>query len=239
MLKERQRTILRSAVREYVRTARPISSQYLTQKYKFGFSPATVRNELYELDEAGFLEQPHTSAGRIPTDKGYRFYVNEILEKKDGILEKERQTLDELLRESRENFGYFSARIIARLSRNFAISGSLQNSVFYKAGFSEILAEPEFSDTNFRKEFWELADSIEEELMKFFDLTKFETPQVFIGEENPIKTARHCGMIISLVILPKGKELVAILGPKRMNYLKNISLINYLGNYGRRKKADK
>jgi heat-inducible transcriptional repressor len=78
-LDTRKQTILRAVIVEYVDTAEPIGSEMLSRKYEFGVKSATVRNELAELTELGFLEQPHTSAGRIPSDLGYRYYVDRLI----------------------------------------------------------------------------------------------------------------------------------------------------------------
>jgi len=79
-LENRKRKLLQAVVYQYVRTAKPVGSQVIVDKYNFGLSSATVRNLLVDLEKEGFLVQPHTSAGRIPTDKGYRFYVDSLLE---------------------------------------------------------------------------------------------------------------------------------------------------------------
>ncbi len=79
-MQDRQKKILKAVVREYQRTGEPVSSQWLTKRWHFDFSPATVRAEMLALDEAGFLEQPHTSAGRLPTDLGLRLFVHGLLE---------------------------------------------------------------------------------------------------------------------------------------------------------------
>ncbi len=76
MLDERKRVILYAIVHDYITTAAPVGSSHLVTKYKLGISPATVRHEMSALEEMGYLHQPHTSAGRIPTDEGYRFYVD-------------------------------------------------------------------------------------------------------------------------------------------------------------------
>jgi heat-inducible transcriptional repressor len=78
-LTERQRAILKLVVQEYVATGRPVGSKTLTERYPVGVSSATIRNEMAELEQAGFLQQPHTSGGRIPTDRGYRYYVHRLM----------------------------------------------------------------------------------------------------------------------------------------------------------------
>jgi len=75
----RQKAILKAVVKEYVRSAKPVASQQLEDKYDFGIKPASIRIEMQKLTDEGFLNQPHTSAGRTPTDKGYRLFVNELL----------------------------------------------------------------------------------------------------------------------------------------------------------------
>ncbi|MDI6801007.1 MAG: heat-inducible transcriptional repressor HrcA [Thermodesulfovibrionales bacterium] len=78
MLDERSKQILYAIIESYIDKPEPVGSRFVTKKYPFGFSSATIRNIMADLEEFGFLSQPHTSAGRIPTDKGYRFYVDSI-----------------------------------------------------------------------------------------------------------------------------------------------------------------
>jgi heat-inducible transcriptional repressor len=79
-LSDREKLILRSIIQQFILTASPVGSRFITKKYDIGFSPATVRNIMADLEEFGFIDHPHTSAGRIPTDKGYRFYVDSLME---------------------------------------------------------------------------------------------------------------------------------------------------------------
>ncbi|HEX9740595.1 MAG TPA: heat-inducible transcription repressor HrcA, partial [Ignavibacteriaceae bacterium] len=79
-LNEREKTILRHVIQQFILTASPVGSRNITKKYEVGLSPASVRNIMSDLEEAGFIDHPHTSAGRIPTDKGYRFYVDSLMD---------------------------------------------------------------------------------------------------------------------------------------------------------------
>ncbi|MFO7264957.1 MAG: heat-inducible transcriptional repressor HrcA [Limnochordales bacterium] len=81
MLDERKRRVLRALTDDYIETAEPVGSRHLVRKFQLGVSPATVRNEMADLEEAGYLHQPHTSSGRIPSDKGYRYYVDELMDR--------------------------------------------------------------------------------------------------------------------------------------------------------------
>lgn len=80
-LDERKKKILQMVVHEYIATAEPVGSRTLARKYNLGVSPATIRNEMADLEEMGLLEQPHTSAGRIPSELGYRYYVDYLMER--------------------------------------------------------------------------------------------------------------------------------------------------------------
>ena len=82
-LTPRKKKILAAVIEEYIRTAEPVGSKAIAAKGSLGCSPATIRNELAELVSRGYLEQPHTSAGRVPTPLGYRMYVNELMETQD------------------------------------------------------------------------------------------------------------------------------------------------------------
>ena len=92
-ISERQSDILNNLIKDYIQLAHPVSSEFLEKKHSFGLSPATLRIEMQKLTDKGFLSQPHTSAGRVPTDKGYRFFVNELL-KENKPAPKERQAED-------------------------------------------------------------------------------------------------------------------------------------------------
>ena len=89
MLSDRRQRVLAALIEEYVARALPVGSRTLTERYKLGVSPATVRNELSILEDEGYIAQPHTSAGRIPTDFGYRTFVDDLLAN-DSLPDEER-----------------------------------------------------------------------------------------------------------------------------------------------------
>ena len=96
LITDRQKDILDKIIQEYISSAEPVPSQSLEKKYDFGLSPATIRGEMHKLTEEGFLYQPHTSAGRVPTDKGYRFFVDNLLNKEFNIFSAENWFAKEL-----------------------------------------------------------------------------------------------------------------------------------------------
>ena len=84
----RKKQVLHAVIKDYVATAEPVGSRTIAKKYDLGVSPATIRNEMSDLEELGYIKQPHTSAGRIPSDKGYRYYVDHLMEQDEKELSK-------------------------------------------------------------------------------------------------------------------------------------------------------
>ncbi|MBI4132260.1 MAG: hypothetical protein HY474_01365 [Candidatus Sungbacteria bacterium] len=232
---ERQKTILDALISEYVSTAEPVASLELVRKYSLPYSPATVRSELVALDDAGYLTQPHTSAGRIPTDRAYRLFINERIagptDRGRDVSSREEAALREL-REFDDPVGFAkqASRLLAHLTRSFVLAGFPTEELFYKSGIREVIAEPEFADADLLQGFGALMDVVEDEVMRRFDAEEFiDEPQAFIGGENPIREARRYGMVISAVETPFAKEgLIALIGPKRMDYRRSVALLRHI-----------
>ncbi len=121
-LDKRKAYILATVVYEYIATAEPVGSNTLTQKYKMGVSSATIRNEMAELEAEGYLVQPHTSAGRVPSDAGYRTYVDELMQPEQLAVDDRRRIRDDLREASRELDEIIdqASRLLGRLSNNLA-----------------------------------------------------------------------------------------------------------------------
>lgn len=214
------------AVREYVASAEPVSSQELLKKHDFGVSPATIRNEMQKLTDKGFLSQPHTSAGRVPTDKGYRFFVNNLLakEKPDNKL----ALVDWGENETDDTFKFIQnlTRHLAEKTRALALNYVEDGDIFWKEGWEEVLREPEFEERDNIIDFTRLLENFEEHIE---DKKKEQGLSVYIGGENTYPKAKNFTIISSRYHLPSGeKGVISIIGPKRMEYDKNINLINSL-----------
>ncbi len=230
----RQQKILETIIKEYTDTARPVSSEILVEKYKFNISPATIRAEMKRLEKEGYLCQPYTSAGRVPTDKGYRFFINSLMKNRELAI-KEQETLRQNLTSniSANRLMPKIVDLLADMSSNLAISGWLgfDESECYKAGIGRLLKEPEFEDSDCFYQIAEALDYLDRNIEELFDIVRDETIGVYIGRENPIKQIRGLSMIISGKRLKSGNRgLIAILGPRRMRYDKNIALIEYIRN---------
>ena len=215
-------------VRDYIDLAEPISSEFLGKKHDFGICPATIRIEMQKLTDKGFLKQPHTSSGRVPTDKSYRFFVDKLMKRKKSVFE---DTLDfeKIFKEEKKDIFKFAndlVKTLAETSSNFSLLHILDEDLFWKEGWGEVLKQPEFEERNFIAEFNNLLEDFEENID---DLELNSEMKIYIGRENPFSKARDFSIMVSRCHLPKGEEgIVSILGPKRMAYDRNISLMNSL-----------
>jgi len=225
---KRQAKILNRVVEEYIDLAEPVSSQLLEKKHDFGICPATIRIEMQRLTDLGFIFQPHTSAGRVPTDRGYRFFVDNLLKK--GISEFEDVfEIEDIFQEARRDIFKLASRLtkfLAEESSSFTILNLLERDFLLKEGWEKILQEPEFEEKDLISDFTELLESFEENIRNF----KINSGiKIYIGRENPLPKAKNFSIISSKCCLPDEEEaILSLLGPKRMAYDKNISLINSL-----------
>jgi len=236
---ERQKLILDKVIQEYIDSAQPISSQLLEKKYDFGICPASIRIEMQKLTDKGFLFQPHTSAGRIPTDKGYRFFVDSLLARQSftsqnlGGLEKEISEfkdvleIEDIFKEARKDILKWASNLtkfLAEESSNFAILHLLERDLFWKEGWEEVFEEPEFGEKRIVSDFFKLLENFEE---KIEDLKVNSGIKIYIGRETPFPKAKDFSIISSKChFLDEGEGIVSLLGPKRMAYERNIALIN-------------
>ncbi len=227
---ERQRLILFAVVEEYIKNAQPVGSMLVFEKYDFDISPATFRIEFAELEDMGYLYQPHTSSGRVPTDKGYRLFVNYLLEKRRVEKEKMKKIFTELLSAKKMQDDIFAelARSISEASQSVVLSGPVDSKMLFKSGIEEIFSQPEFDDASLRKDLGNIMDTFEYNIPKILDKLSEDQFLVLIGKENPLKGAKGFSMIVSKCNLLGSDGILAILGPKRMNYKKNIDIINLL-----------
>lgn len=225
----RQKQILEWVANEYIRSAKPISSQLLEEKYKLGVCPATIRIEMQKLTQMGYLYQPHTSAGRIPTDRAYRYLVDDLLNKKAFDLFED--LLIEIVKEEESNLFEWLSRLtktLAEISSGFVVAYLKDNDFFSKEGWEKVLKEPEFEKREMLFDFARFVESFEKEI-ESLDLNS--EIKVYIGEENPFPAGKNFSIVSAHCKLPKGKKgIISIVGPKRMWYKKNIDLVKSLIN---------
>ena len=227
----RQQKVLAKIVELYTRTALPVGSEVLLKKFKFPVSAATLRNDMVTLEEEGYLHQPHTSAGRIPTDWGFRFYVEEEMRDQELSREDQIELKKELLqRQAREaRFARTTAKLLSHFSGNLAVSGVIDQREFYDFGMRELLENPEFQELDEMCRIVEVLDSIDEKFDELLKQLENDETKIFIGAENPIKEMSRGAMMVTPYRTREGeKGILAIIGPKRMHYAKNKSLLEYV-----------
>ena len=233
-MNERQKRILAAIVEEYTEVAIPVGSKILAEKYNLNVSAATIRNDMMALEEEGCLYQPHISAGRIPTDKGYRYFVEEIMGDKELTLQEQKRLQKELLKLKAKNtrLSRTTAKLLSGFSGNLAISAMLDKDEFYDFGMRELLDEPEFRKLDDVCQLAEMLDYADEMFNQIAGEIRDGNTKIFIGKENPIREISNCSMIVSPYKLKNGeKGILAIIGPKRMRYAENKSLIEYMKKF--------
>ena len=226
--------ILAAVINAYIKTAMPVSSELISRD--FNFSPATIRNVLSELEEGGYLMQPHTSAGRVPTDKGYRYYVDflrsqiELLEEEKEQILKEIEKIEGHIRCLEDAFEKTS-QIISNITHNTGIVSFTQDREhLFFTGLSFFVEQPEFRNIERLK----LVLRILEEKYRLIEILNQdiqEKVKIYIGKELQWPEVNECSIIICKYNV-KDKPLgrLAVLGPRRMDYERLIPTVEYLSD---------
>lgn len=228
---ERQGQLLKAIVEDYIQNGKPVGSVNLVEKRGLKVSSATVRNEMGRLTKEGFLKQPHTSAGRIPSTLGYRYYLElDLKEEELAVLKEvaikqrlfaERMEPEKVLRQAvlslAEQTGYFSL-----LS---AGTGRL-----YSAGAVNLLSYPEFFDIDVTKLVLSFADREEDFLNLLKKAVTEKEIHVLVGSELGSEKLGEGALVFAPFSGSKFAGHLALFGPARLNYAKVIPILRYLKN---------
>lgn len=237
----RQTQILVAIIEQYAEVASPVGSVTLAKL--FNVSSATIRSEMAKLEDLGLITQPHTSAGRIPTDKGYRFYVNRLTAQSEG--EDEQILLNaNNSKDSLRGFRAISSRVSAQNDRaDHAIRSAVDSLVeltgnlglatigdqLYINGIYNLFSQPEFESGEAVQSVAHLLDNLEPWLR---EVTPNEPLNVYIGSENPIGKSSGASLIISKFESPFSENsYIGVLGPTRQNYGKVVRLVQKTGEF--------
>ncbi len=224
---DRQIAILASIIEQYAEVAVPVGSVTLAKL--FNVSSATIRAEMARLEDMGLIAQPHTSAGRVPTDKGYRYYVNGITEANEPpVLNRGTRALearasthgdrsDQAIRSAVDS--------LAELTHNLGIATI--GDQLYLSGIGNLFSHPEFMGGDHSQNVARLLDNLEPWLK---EAAPNEPLNVFIGTENPIGKNAEATLIISRFRSPySDNSYIGILGPTRQSYGKVMGLVRHAG----------
>ncbi|MEK7514970.1 MAG: DeoR family transcriptional regulator [Patescibacteria group bacterium] len=238
MLTERQERLLEFVIRTYVRTAEPVGSAVVCAHAGMDVSPATIRNDMQVLEELGFLTQPHTSAGRVPTDRAYRWLVDELVKRDEhaAVPVRDRRRIDALVGEAGLDSRLLSRHLAATLADllDSAVIAHIRDyDDFYKFGLSELMAFPEFQRLERTMQVMHFVDRFDDLFGGGLDDALFgkwqsEPYRIFIGRENPVRTIQDEAVIVARYRLPGNMSgLLTIIGPMRMDYRRNLALLAY------------
>lgn len=224
---ERQAQILSAIIEQYAEIAVPVGSVTLAKL--FGVSSATIRAEMARLEEMGHIAQPHTSAGRVPTDKGYRFYVNQYTDVNEplALADRSAKAINTRVGDAGEPDLAIRSAVdsLVELTHNIGLATIGQQ--LYISGFSHLFGQPEFLQGGPVHEVARLLDNLEPWLR---EAAPNKPINVFIGSENPIGKSSNCSLIISRFRSPySDHSYIGVLGPTRQSYRQVMMLVQHTG----------
>ena len=229
-LTQRQIEILKQIVKEYIDTANPIGSETLEKKYDLGVSPATIRNEMAEMVSKGYLSKPHTSAGRIPTSKAMKLYVNELMKEKDLSVAEEVEAKEKIwdVREQESAFLRAATQRLAEKTGTLAIAKTTDGN-FFCAGYSNILEMPEFYDIDVTKNLLSLLDNA-----SYFDTVFGQIHEKFavvLGDDLELALFKPYSFVFSKFHTRNNHEgSIGVVGPARLRYENIVPIVRYYGS---------
>ena len=225
---KRQELILKTIIKEHIKTGAPVGSEVLVEKYKMDISPATARNEMSVLENEGYIRQPHTSAGRVPTEKAYKYYLENLQASSEKSTQKKDNSvfndLEKTLAKRNEQSFKEASKIMAVFSGN-AVFWAFHRHNLYYTGIANLFVQPEFSELSTIYDISAVIDHIDEIINEIFEKVG-KGVEVLIGSENPF--GNLCSTILAKYRLNDQTGLFGIIGPMRMNYEKNIKLVEFV-----------
>lgn len=229
-LTQRQVDILKAIIKEYTDSGIAVGSEILEKKYKLGVSPATIRNEMVELAQKGYLKKAHFSSGRVPSAKGFRFYIKHLMK------EKELSTIEEVAyknsiwddRQEIHKLLYHATKVLAERTGLLSITATDTGEVYY-AGVANLLSKNEFADPGLSRPLFGLLDEVnfwEGILRQFYKVD--EDIMYLLGAEDfrdPI--FETCASVMGEFHTDRVKGIIGVVGPKRMSYDVIIPQVRY------------
>lgn len=219
-MNERQAKLLAAIIDQFIQTALPVGSKRLLEAQEFPVSSATIRAEMAQLEDEGFLVQPHVSAGRIPTPKGYRMYVEKFMDptshersvraRFDGLKE-------QYFRRKDQERVYDAVALLSRMIQNVSFATVPHRDQVYYLGLANVLRQPEFSeDPRMASSVVEVLENRLTEILS--DVTVDDETRYYIGEENLLPQIVSCGLMVRRYKVRDSEGVIGVLGPVRMDY---------------------
>jgi transcriptional regulator of heat shock response len=227
-LNDRRVELLKAIVEEYVRTAEPVGSKNLVKRYKLRISPATVRNEMAVLVEGGFLDQPHTSAGRIPAPMGIRYYIRSLMEE-ESLPVLEEVAVKQRLMDVREDFALLLRHAVRALAERMQMASVLllDNDLVMSAGAVHLLENPEFYDIDVTRSVLTAIDNPTLLREIFSRGVSEEDIHILMGDEIELANFGEVGTVFADFNFGNIGGTIAVFGPCRMHYPSVIPTVRY------------
>ncbi len=228
--KKRQEEVLEIIIKHYIETAEPVGSRFVARKLTL--SSATIRNVMTDLEEMGFIAQPYTSAGRIPTDGGYRYYIDSLMRLRklnEHIVRAIEEQYHQAMR-SLEDVLEKTSHLMSSLTNYVGVTLLSQYEKVYLDGASHIIEQPEFKDL---RKLYSLLKCLEEKtnILNLLSTDLDDRLIVHIGKENKSSYLNECS-VVTRGYRMRGKSAgrVGVIGPKRMVYDKVIPTVELLAD---------
>ena len=228
--KQRKDLVLGIVVNAYIKTITPVSSSYIVDEHRVDLSPATIRNILAELEEDGLLTHPHTSAGRLPTQKGYRYYVDNLMHQIQ-LLEEEKfrikREYEKKMRDLETALDKTSEVLSDMTHYTSIISVDGWNGKIFCRGTSYVVGYPEYKDI---KKIGGILSALEEKetLLQFINRDLEKKIKIYIGHEIACSDIEGCSLAVLRYQTHSGPTgRIAVLGPTRMDYSRVVSTLDY------------
>lgn len=228
---DRQIRILKAIVQEYCETAQPVGSDTLDKKYQIGFSPATIRNEMCRLTQTGYLVQPHTSSGRIPSPMAIKFYVHQLMQEKQLPVTEEVKVKQQMW-DAKGEVGKLMrevTHVLAAQTHMLAVAATDQGKT-YCSGYANILDMQEFFDIDVTKSVLTIIDHVDMLMEMFNHVNEGEQPYIVIGDDFGNHALLPIGMVYTKFSLGGTSGAVGVLGPSRLDYSYVMPTVRYVGN---------
>jgi len=227
-LTKRQINIIKAVVQEYTETSEPVGSATIDKKYNLGVSPATIRNEMVRLEDLGYLNQPHTSAGRIPTPLALKLYVTELMKEEELPVAEEvevkervwdvRHEIDKLLNEA--------TRVLSEKTDNLGVAATNKGHV-YSSGYARILSQPEFFDIDVTRTVLSIIES-HQRMRKLFERSGTENNlHLLLGDDLGNKNLRPCALAYIDFEAGPYQGHLGVVGPARLNYPRVMPILRH------------
>ncbi len=229
---DRRMEVLRAIVEHFVDTAEPVGSNTILVSYSFNVSPATIRNDMASLEKDGLIYQPHTSAGRVPTDEGYRLYVDTFDDYKNALLEArnaiQKAQAEMQIHQAKQKI-HELVNLLAHVTNNVSFATIPGSERTFYLGLSNIIRQPEFIyDTNRASQVIEVLEKNDNFINILKDLSINDSVQLYIGKENIIPEIQSCALMVTKLKLLNHYTTIGLLSPTRTNYAFNRAVLEQI-----------